>query len=71
MYRVNELEPEFFKPNTDGKVVPLSKMRGMGGGNVTNNFTITTPNGSMSAQTRQQLMADLASGMASANRRNN
>lgn len=32
MYRVNEREPEFFKPNVSGKVIPLSKMVFAGGG---------------------------------------
>lgn len=28
LYRINEREPEFFRPNTGGQVVPLSKMSG-------------------------------------------
>lgn len=70
MYRVNEVEGEYFIPNSSGTVVPLSKMNA-GAQHVTNNFNITTPNGQMSLQTRQQIMADVARGMALANRRNN
>ena len=70
MYRVNEVEGEYFIPNSSGTVVPLSKMN-TGAQQVTNNFNITTPNGQMSMQTRQQLMSDVARGMAIANRRNN
>lgn len=44
MYRVNEREPEFFKPNIGGKVIPLSKMQGTGGSitnsSVTQNITV-------------------------------
>lgn len=70
MYRVNEVEGEYFIPNSSGTVVPLSKMN-TGAQHVTNNFNISTPNGQMSLQTRQQIMADVARGMALANRRNN
>lgn len=70
-YRVNEVEPEYFRPNASGQIIPLSKMNGAG--NQTNNFNISVaaPNGSVSMQTRQQLMADVARGVAIANRRNN
>jgi len=40
-YRINELEPEFFRPATSGQVVPLSKMPARtGGGDVTVQQTI-------------------------------
>lgn len=44
MYRVNERESEFFKPNIGGKVIPLSKMQGAGGSvtnsSITQNITV-------------------------------
>jgi hypothetical protein len=39
LYRINEREPEFFRPNVGGKVIPLSKM-GSSGGNVTQNIMV-------------------------------
>lgn len=71
MYRVNEIEDEYFRPNASGKIIPLSKMGPAG--TQTNNFSIniSAPNGAVSMQTRQQIMADVARGVALANRRNN
>src|SRR5690606_17644952 len=70
MYRVNEVEGEYFIPNSSGTVVPLSKMKG-GGQIVTNNFTIQAPQGTVSRQTEMQIAAAVARGIARANGRNN
>lgn len=41
VYRINEREGEFFRPNVSGKVIPLSKMPMTGGGgNVTQNINV-------------------------------
>ncbi|MEX2150699.1 MAG: phage tail length tape measure family protein [Steroidobacteraceae bacterium] len=72
IYRVNEREPEYFKSNTSGEVVPLSKMLGMGGGmQLSQHFAIAAPEGRVSRQTQQQIAAAAARGVADASRRNN
>jgi hypothetical protein len=71
MYRVNEREPEYFKPNVGGKVIPLSKMPNTGGVNVVNNFNIQAPQGTVSRQTQMQVAASAAKSLQSANRKNN
>ena len=67
MYRINEREPEYFRPNVGGKVIPLSKMSG-GGANVTNNFHFDSP---QSRQTQMQIAAAAARSVSQASRRNN
>lgn len=67
MYRVNEREPEYFKPNIGGKVIPLSKMPSMGG----DTFNIAfSGSGPPSMETRQQVMNTLGAAVAAARRRN-
>lgn len=56
MYRVNEREPEFFKPNVGGKVVPLSQM-GNTGGQVTQNINVR---GDVTEKSAQQLAVETA-----------
>ncbi len=71
LYRVNEREPEFFKPSVGGKVIPLSKMGGsMGGMSITNNISVEAPNGRISMETQQQLLARMSQALMSAQRRN-
>lgn len=70
LYRVNEKEPEFFRPNVGGKVIPLSKMGGSMGMSVTNNISVEAPNGRISMETQQQLLARMSQALMSAQRRN-
>jgi hypothetical protein len=56
LYPVNEREPEFFKPNVGGKVIPLSKM-GSTGGHVTQNINVR---GDVSQRSAQQLAVETA-----------
>jgi hypothetical protein len=70
MYQVNEREPEFFKPNTSGKVIPLSKMPSMGAGPTNISVSIAAPTGSVSMETQQQVANRVAAGLALARRRN-
>lgn len=45
LYRVNEVEDEFFRPDVGGEVIPLSKMKGgAGGATVIDNRKYTTIN---------------------------
>jgi hypothetical protein len=69
-YKVNEKTPrsEWFVPNQAGKVVPTHKM---GGQQITQQFAISAPQGSVSRQTQLQIAAAAAKGLASANQRNN
>jgi len=71
-YRINEREPEFFRPRVGGNVIPLSKMN-MGGGMVVNqNFSVRSETGErVSRSTEQQIAAAASRGMAVASRRNN
>lgn len=71
MYRVNEREPEYFKPNVGGKVIPLSKMTNTGGMTVVQNFAIQAPQGTVARGTQVQLGAQAAKALQQANRRNN
>jgi hypothetical protein len=57
MYRVNEREPEFFKPNVGGRVVPLSKMPEGGGLRVTQNINVQ---GTPTTRTATQLQVEAA-----------
>jgi hypothetical protein len=72
-YRVNEREPEFFRPRVGGDIIPLSKMPNAGGGMVLNqNFSVRTETGErVSRRTEQQIAAAASRGMAMASRRNN
>lgn len=56
MYQVNEREPEFFRPNVSGKVIPLSKMVG-GGGGITQNISVQ---GRPEQRTARQLALETA-----------
>lgn len=58
VYRINEREGEFFKPNVSGKVIPLSKMAG-GGGGIT--FApVYNVRGDVTRRSAQQLAVDTA-----------
>lgn len=72
-YRINEREPEFFRPRMGGDIIPLSKMPNMGGGTVLNqNFSVRTESGErVSRRTEQQIAAAASRGLAMASRRNN
>lgn len=72
-YRVNEREPEFFRPRVGGDIIPLSKMPNMGSGMVVNqNFSVRAETGErVSRSTEQQIAAAASRGMAMASRRNN
>lgn len=72
-YRINEREPEFFRPRVGGDIIPLSKMPNMGGGMaLTQNFSVRTETGErVSRRTEQQLAAAASRGLAMASRRNN
>lgn len=72
-YRINEREPEFFRPRVGGDIIPLSKMPNMGGGLVVNqNFSVRTETGErVTRRTEQQIAAAASRGMAMASRRNN
>jgi uncharacterized protein with GYD domain len=72
-YRVNEREPEFFRPRVGGDIIPLSKMPNMGGGMVVNQtFSVRAETGErVSRSTEQQIAAAASRGMAMASRRNN
>lgn len=72
-YRINEREPEFFRPRVGGDIIPLSKMPGMGGGTVVNNnFTVRPENGDrVTRRTEQQIAAAASRAVAMASRRNN
>jgi hypothetical protein len=61
---------EWFIPQTAGRIEPELAMAG-GAMNVTQNFNIQAPAGTVSRRTEQQLAAAAARGLASANRRNN
>lgn len=56
LYRINEREPEFFRPNSSGQVVPLSKMAG-GGARVTQNIMIQ---GRADLRTARQMQIEAA-----------
>lgn len=72
-YRINEREPEFFRPRVGGDIIPLSKMPNMRGGMaLTQNFSVRTETGErVSRRTEQQLAAAASRGLAMASRRNN
>lgn len=70
VHPVNEIEPEYFRSNVSGEIIPLSKMRGAGM-TVNQYFSVSTPTGQLSRPTQQQLAAAAARGIADANRRNN
>lgn len=57
LYRINEREPEFFKPDVSGKVIPLSKMVGGGGGAVNQTINVT---GTIDSRTSRQIAIDTA-----------
>jgi hypothetical protein len=61
MYRVNEREPEFFKPNIGGKVIPLSRMPETGGSirhsSITQNITVA---GRSDLRTARQMQIEAA-----------
>lgn len=56
LYRINEREPELFRPNTGGQVIPLSKM-GSAGGNVTQNIMVQ---GRADLRTARQMQIEAA-----------
>lgn len=56
VYRVNEREPEYFRPNVGGKVIPLSKMAGGGGGNTF--APVFNVRGDVTRRSAQQLAVD-------------
>lgn len=66
-YLVGEDGPEMFTPNVSGNITPNHAM----GGNITQNFAISAPNGQVSRESQMQVAAAAARGMAAANRRNN
>lgn len=71
-YRINEREPEFFRPRVGGNIIPLSKMPSGGGLVLTQNFSVRTETGErVSRSTEQQIAAAASRGMAIASRRNN
>lgn len=72
-YRINEREPEFFRPRVGGDIIPLSKMPNMGGGmSLTQNFSVRAETGErVSRRTEQQIAAAASRGLAMASRRNN
>lgn len=71
-YRINEREPEFFRPRVGGNIIPLSKMPGGSGLTLTQNFSVRTETGDrVSRSTEQQIAAAASRGMAIASRRNN
>lgn len=72
-YRINEREPEFFRPRVGGDIIPLSKMPNMGGGtSITQNFSVRTETGErVGRRTEQQIAAAASRGLAMASRRNN
>lgn len=72
MYKVNENTPnsEWFMPSSAGHIIPNNGAGSMGM-TVYNQFTVHTPNGSISRQTEQQLAAAAGRGIAQASRRNN
>lgn len=70
VYRVNEREPEFFRPRGNGEVIPLSKMPDAGGGPVYVNVNLPASMSSASIETRQQIGNAAAAGLAAARRRN-
>lgn len=72
-YRVNEREPEFFRPRVGGDIIPLSKMPNMGGGmSLTQHFTVKPETGErVTRRTEQQIAAAASRGLAMASRRNN
>lgn len=72
-YRINEREPEFFRPRVGGDIIPLSKMPNMGGGMVLHqNFSVRAETGErVSRRTEQQIAASASRGLAIASRRNN
>lgn len=57
LYRVNEREPEYFKPNSGGKVIPLSRMGNAVGVSVTQNIAVS---GRPDARTAQQMAVETA-----------
>lgn len=60
---------ERFVPLAAGTIEPIAA--GAGGMNVSQNFTIQAPTGTVSRRTEQQIAAAAARGLAQANRRNN
>jgi tape measure domain-containing protein len=76
LYQVNESELEFFRPNSGGQVIPLSRMKaaqrqGEGSGlTVINYFTIRAENGRVSRESEQQVASAAARGIERAHRRN-
>lgn len=71
-YRINEREPEFFRPRVGGDIIPLSKMNVGGGMALTQNFSVRTESGDrVTRRTEQQLAAAASRGLAMASRRNN
>lgn len=57
LYRINEREPEFFRPNTGGQVVPLSKMPSAGGAHITQNIMVQ---GRSDLRTARQMQVEAA-----------
>lgn len=58
VFRVNEREGEYFRPNVSGKVIPLSKMpNNPSGGNVTQNIHVR---GDVSSRSAAQLAVEAA-----------
>lgn len=57
LYRINEREPEFFRPNTSGQVVPLSKMPSGAGTRVTQNIMVQ---GRSDLRTARQMQIEAA-----------
>lgn len=61
-------QPEWFVPDTAGTFIPQGMM---GGTQITQNFAIQAPQGSVSRQTELQIGAQASRGLTTANRRNN
>jgi hypothetical protein len=70
IYRVNEREPEFFRPRGNGDVIPLSKMGGIGQGQTHVSISFPNVTNPRSMETQQQISNAVAAGLATARRRN-
>lgn len=70
-YRINEREPEFFRPRVGGEIIPLSKMN-VGRESVINNVSVTvqTPTGAIPMETQMQLSNRVLGAMELARMRN-
>lgn len=68
VYRVNEREPEFFRPRGNGDVIPLSKMPSFGSGGTRVNQTIQVA-GRVDQRTARQIQLEALRAQRTANAR--